>query len=190
MSVHWFGPMGGESQEALQFAYEEAEIHLDEFAATQDPVFQRTWEKLKLLAEVYAQCDHSEEGEDSLLALSRGWEELQLGFAGHGGPMVTGAVMELWCCLPNKKARRRFKRALRSAFFQAEVATPVEAPRLYLHDLRTSRIRDPNKKFDIEVPIPLFGVKLREWARFHDVDVEGIEAAYASIEYEDRFARY
>jgi hypothetical protein len=169
-----------------RFAYEEAEEHLDLYAARQDESFQRAYMKTKYMATAYAYGDFFTEGMHPELAMSRGWEELQIAFTGQGEAFLSGAVLHLWNMLPDHKAEKAFGRTVKKAFALAEKATPLKAVRLYMKEFRLSELRHPDDGFILEPVLPASGIRLREWALAEQMDADLVEEQFEWLERADR----
>jgi len=167
-----------------RFAYEEAESILDEFAAKQDATYQRAYMKVKMMASMYAYADYFLDS--PYLAMSRGWEELQIAFTGRGEAFLSGAVLHLYNSLPDIKAEKRFKKVVIQAFAAAEAETHKKARRLYMRKYRNLPLRDPDDGFTLEPVLPAQGVRLREWALKDGIDPDAIEEQFFWLEAADR----
>jgi hypothetical protein len=170
-----------------RFAFEEAEVILDEFAAGQDEEFQRSWMKCKFMATAYAYGDYYDGEMHPALALSRGWEELQIAFTGRGEAFLSGAVLHLYCSLPNKRAERAYMKVVKRAFKAAEEATPKRAKRMFMKKYRNAPLIDPiDGSFTLDPVLPVEGVRLRTWALAHQLDADHIEEQFHWLEHADR----
>ena len=169
-----------------RFAYEAAEEVLDRWASRQDAGFQRAWMKTKGMAALYAYGDYFDGVMHPVLAMSRGWEELQIAFTGQGEAFLSGAVLHLWNSLPDVKAEKSFGRVVRKAFKAAEGATPSKAVRLYMKKYRNAPLRNPDDGFTLEPVLPAQGVRLREWALAGNLDVDAVEEQFMWLEMADR----
>ena len=169
-----------------RFAYEQAEEVFDQWAAQQTADFQRAWMKAKFMAAAYAYGDFFNGEVHPSMAMSRGWEELQIAFTGRGEAFLSGAVLELYCRLPNRKKEREFAKVVTRAFNLAEECTPGDAERLYMRKDRTAAPRGPDEGFTLDPLVPCRGIRLREWAMAEGVDPDAAEEQLFWLELADR----
>lgn len=173
------------------FAYEEAERVLHQFAAGARPrAFKRAYRKFIFMVMAHAYCDYfqpssSNQDKSRKEAVAKAWEDAQLAFTGHGESALTGAVLQMLSTLEDDDLET-FYTVVRTAFQKAEAATPKDAVRLYLTSFRTKPPRRREEPFNLQIILPMSGVKLREWALDSGEDVNEQEESWAWIELGDR----
>ena len=160
-----------------RFMYEVAENALDAFCyhLKRPASFKRAYFKLKLAIASYAFVDFLVEEEISREeAFAYAWEDAQMAFVGHADAALTGHVIHLWACIDGS-AEKKFRKAIKAAFMAAEVATDDSIVRRYLPEDRLKTPCTLDQLPDLPTLLPLYGVKLREWAWDNGEDPAEIE---------------
>lgn len=141
-----------------RFAYEHVQAHFDTYAKKQNIEYQRSYLYFKSLIGLAALCDCAKG--DVLrfkarrdLYLSRIWEDVQIAFKGHGEPIWTGAVLQLWSTIP-PGTDEQYLSVIQSAFQEAETHTGKGVSRRYAPAVRKKPYRTPEQGLDLKIIYP------------------------------------
>ena len=138
--------------------YEAAEAVFDDYARAASNEYRRSYRFFKTMIGIYAllECGRGDVARFKLnreLYISRIWEDADVAFKGHGEPLWTGAVLQLWNALPESKYSS-FLAVIRRAFKDAEALTSDNADRRYTKTVRRKGYRTPKEGLDLDIIYP------------------------------------
>lgn len=158
----------------FRFAYEVAEKVLNAFVSSHpSKQFQHAYYRLKLFVRSIALGDYVAQGFDKQEALSFAWEDAEMAFRGRSEPSLGGVILQMWVHVGDFE--KAFEETIKSAFRQANEATPVQTLRRYLLEDRQSPVLTSCKAV-FSPALPSHGPLLRAWAKDNDEDIETLEA--------------
>lgn len=138
--------------------YEAAQAVFDDHAQKSSNEYQRSYRFFKTMIGIYAllECGRGDVPrfkKNRDLYISRMWEDADVAFKGHGEPLWTGAVLQLWNALPESKYSS-FLAVIRRAFKEAEALTSDKAERRYTKSVRRKGYRTPKEGLDLDIIYP------------------------------------
>lgn len=141
-----------------RYVYEAAQAVFDEYAKTASNEYKRSYRFFKTMIGIYAvqECgrgDIARFKKNRDLYISRIWEDADVAFKGHGEPLWTGAVLQLWNAMPESNYSR-FLSVVRHAFKEAEALTSDNATRRYPKSVRKKGYRTPKEGLDLDIIYP------------------------------------
>lgn len=141
-----------------RFMYEAAQAVFDEYALKSSNEYRRSYAFFKTMIGIYAviDCGRGDVArfrKNRDLYISRIWEDADVAFKGHGEPLWTGAVLQLWNAMPESNYPK-FLAVIRRAFKEAESLTSDNAHRRYTKSVRKKGYRTPKEGLDLDIIYP------------------------------------